>query len=61
MGTRFFCFLHRKPMTDTRRGHCGAIVHRCEDCVRDARAKVRAKVAAYEASKQRIRECGRAT
>lgn len=60
MGERYFCYLHRRPMTDTRTVHAGAIVHRCEECVAAARDKVRAQIAHFEAEKQlgkRVSRC----
>jgi hypothetical protein len=52
MPDRYFCYLHRKPMTGVRTVHSGQPVRRCEDCVAIARDKVRAHIAAFEAEKQ---------
>ncbi len=65
MESRYFCLLHRKPMTSIRNVHSGQPVRRCEDCLREAREMIRTQIAAFEASQKdthpKNRECGRAT
>lgn len=44
-----YCPIHHSPMTPSRRSLGGVMLFRCEACVAEARAKVKATIASFKA------------